>query len=155
MERRRSRSRSDDAATGPAFAYDAFVSYCHADLAWVRDVLVARLEAARCRVCIDYRDFRPGASSVLEMERAVMQSRKTLVVLTPEYLDSEWTSFESVLAQTLDPAARQRRMLTLLLEPIELPLRLRALVYLSFTDPSRADASFTTLISAIRRDRAR
>jgi hypothetical protein len=141
------------AARGAAFMYDVFVSYSRHDGQWVHDVLVPRLEAARLRVCIDDRDFTPAAWSLLEMERAVLQSRKTLLVLTPHYLDSEWTIFESVLAQTLDPAASQRRMLTLLLEPCSLPLRLSALVYLSFTDSTRLDASFASLIGAVRRAR--
>ena len=44
-----------------------------------------------------------------EMERCVQRSRKTLLVLTKEYLSSEWCEFENLITQTLDPGARQRR----------------------------------------------
>jgi hypothetical protein len=42
----------------------------------VRGELLKRLEASSLRVCIDYRDFQPGAPSVAEMERAVLTSHK-------------------------------------------------------------------------------
>jgi hypothetical protein len=135
--------------------YDAFVSYSHHDRDWVDDVLIGRLEAAGLRVCVDTRDFAPGVSSIVEMERAVLQSRKTLLVLTPDYLASEWTGFESILTQTLDPAARQRRMIPLLLKPCEMPLRIRALVHIPFTDNTRWDERFDKLVAAIRDDRPR
>jgi hypothetical protein len=70
------------------FKYDIFVSYSHRDQNWVRSWLVSRLKGAGLKVCIDYEDFEPGAPSITEMERAVLQSRKTVLILTPEYLQS-------------------------------------------------------------------
>ena len=64
----------------------------------------------------------------------MLESRKTLVVLTPDYLGSEWAEFENVLVQTLDPAARGRRLLPLILKECELPLRIGTLAALDFTD---------------------
>ncbi len=104
--------------------YDVFISYSHRDETWVRNWLVPRLEHLGVVVCIDYKDFEPGAPSITEMERAVQTSHKTLVIITPSYLESEWTEFEAVMAQTLDPAARARRVIPLLLEKTALPLRL-------------------------------
>src|SRR3972149_3748131 len=78
------------------FASDVFISYSHADKTWVRGELLTRLEASGLRVCIDYRDFRPGAPSVKEMERAVVNSRKTLLILTLDYVASDWTDFEAL-----------------------------------------------------------
>lgn len=43
------------------FAYDVFLSYSQADAKWVRGELLARLERAKLKVCIDYRDFEAGA----------------------------------------------------------------------------------------------
>jgi hypothetical protein len=134
---------------GDTIRYDVFLSYSHRDKDWVHNWLLPRLEDADIRVCIDFRDFEPGAPSLTEMERAVLQSRKTLLVLTPDYLASEWTEFENILAQTLDPAARRRRLLPLLLKPCELPLRIRTLTYLDFTKPDRVSLQLDRLIAAI------
>lgn len=133
-----------------AFRYDAFISYSHHDAEWVQGWLLPRLEARGLKVCIDFRDFQPGATSVTEMERAVLQSRKTVLVLTAAYLAGEWTEFESVLAQTLDPAAHRRRVQPLLVEKTPLPPRLAILVYIDFTRPDRADWQLERLVSAIQ-----
>jgi hypothetical protein len=132
------------------YHYDAFISYSHHDKTWVCDTLLPRLERKGLRVCIDFRDFEPGAPSLTEMERAALQSRKTLLVLTPDYLASEWTEFENILASTLDPAARQRRVIPLLLKPCELPLRIRALTYLDFTKPDETEFQFRRLVAALQ-----
>jgi len=52
---------------------------------------------AGLRVCIDFRDFEPGLPTLVNMENAVERSRKTLIVLTPDWVESEWTTFESLL----------------------------------------------------------
>lgn len=131
------------------FAYDVFISYSHADRNWVRGELLKQLEASGLRVCIDYRDFRPGAPSVTEMERAVLTSRKTLLVLTPDYVASVWAEFESLMLQTLDPAARQRRIIPLLKARVELPLRIRYLNSADFSDPLDQALAWTRLLNAL------
>ena len=72
------------------YAYDVFISYSSKDRTWVRGELLQRLEAAGLKACIDFRDFERGAPSVKEMRRGVETSRKTLLVLTPAYLESAW-----------------------------------------------------------------
>lgn len=132
------------------FLYDAFVSYSSRDADWVRSVLVPRLEAEGLRVCIDYRDFGVGIPSLRNMETAVDKSCKTILVLTPNWIASAWTEFESLLAQTKDPAGRGRRLLPILLQPCALPDRLRMLTYLDMTNASNFDQQVRRLIAAIR-----
>jgi TIR domain len=116
----------------------------------VRDVLVPGLERLGVRLCVDSRDFEPGAPSVLEMERCVRQSRRTVLVLSPDYVRSEWTRFELVMTQMLDPDAGGRRVLPVVLRPCELPLRIRALTAIDLTDPDGAGAQLARLAAAIR-----
>jgi len=115
----------------------------------VRGELLSALEGAGLRVCIDFRDFRPGAPSVTEMERAVQTSRRTLLVLTPAYLKSAWTEFEALMLQTLDAANRQRRLIPLLLQRCDLPLRIRYLTYVNFVDPDDPAWAWTQLLTAV------
>ena len=58
------------------YTYDVFISYSHADKAWVWDELLPRLEGAGLRVCIDDQDFEIGARSLINMERAVDGGRQ-------------------------------------------------------------------------------
>ena len=86
------------------FSYDVFISYSHADREWVHAWLTPHLEASGLRVCLDSRDFDVGVPSLVNMERAVERSRKTLLVLTPAWVESDWANFESLLSQTEDPS---------------------------------------------------
>jgi hypothetical protein len=134
-----------------SFRYDAFISYSHRNKDWVREWLVPQLKNAGLKVCIDAESFAPGAPSITEMGRAVLRSRKTVLVLTPEYLQSGWAEFENILVQTLDPAARQRRLIPALLVHCELPLRIRILTYIDFTREEEYAEKAAQLIGAIRR----
>jgi TIR domain len=108
--------------------HDIFISYSSKDSDWVRNTLLTTLESRGFSVIIDFRDFKTGSLSVDEMQRAVEQSRHTILVLTPNYLKSDWTKFENAMAQTLDPAAEQRKLIPVVRETCDIPLRLRILV---------------------------
>jgi hypothetical protein len=108
---------------------DVFISYSHKDSVWVRETLLSKLEAHGFSVMIDYRDFRTGSLSVEEMQRGVLESRHLVLVLTPAYVASEWGKFENAMAQTLDPAAAQRKLIPILRADCDIPLRVGTLHY--------------------------
>jgi hypothetical protein len=116
------------------YEYDIFISYSHRDGAWVTTELLPRLEGAGLRVCIDERDFKIGTPSLVNMENAVDHSRHTLIVLTPAWVESAWTEFESLLIGVADPAGRRRRMLPVMLERCTPPARIAILTYADFTN---------------------
>jgi len=129
--------------------YDVFISYSHLDVGWVKEWLLPRLETAGLSVCIDSRDFEIGVPSLTNMENAVERSRKTLLVLTPNWVKSEWTKFESLMTQTEDPSGVRQRTLPLLLEKCELPKRLGIFTYADFTDKTQSEAQLARVIGAI------
>jgi tetratricopeptide (TPR) repeat protein len=128
------------------YAYDVFISYSHQDADWVRGWLLPRLEDAHLRVCIDFRDFKIGVPSLVNMEHAVERSRRTLLVLTPNWVGSEWTNFEALMIQTQDPIGRARRMLPLMLEDCELPGRLAIFTFADFRRRESRDAELARLL---------
>ncbi len=131
------------------FEYDVFISYSSKDKAWVRGDLLHTLEKHGLRVCIDFRDFRPGAPSIKEIERAILTSRKTLLILTPDYLASQWTEFENLLLQTLEPSNQNLRLIPLLKARCDLPLRLKFMTYVNFVDPDDWDIAWRQLLTAL------
>lgn len=133
------------------FPSDVFISYSSKDRAWVHDELLSRLEKANLQVCVDDRDFEPGAPSVTEMERAVKTSRKTILVLTPNYLKSAWAEFEQLMLMTLDAANRERRLIPLLKEKCELPVRIGYLNYVNLADPDDIELSWKRLLDALKK----
>jgi hypothetical protein len=132
------------------FTFDVFISYSHLDVDWVKSYLLPRLESAGLRACIDFRDFEIGTPSIVNMENAVQRSARTLLVLTPNWLQSEWSNFESLLIQTKDPVGTRRRLLPLMREKCTLPDRLGIFTYADFTDPANWDAELARLINSIR-----
>ena len=77
--------------------YDVFVSYrwVEPDRGWVRDSLVPALRAAGLTVCLDVADFVPGRDLIAEMNRAIIESRHTLCVMSPEYFEGQMVAFTS------------------------------------------------------------
>jgi hypothetical protein len=104
---------------GDGQAYDVFVSYRHQepDGPWVRGVLVERLREAGLAVFLDVDGFRLGMPLVLEMARGVEQSRSTLAVLSPAYLEGNFTELESVLAEHLGLEEGAQRLVAKLRQP--------------------------------------
>jgi len=131
------------------YKYDAFISYSHKDEDWVVNTLLPALENAGMKVCIDFRDFTRGAPSVKELENAILSSRKTLMVLSPDYLASKWTDFEVTLGQTLSPANQDLRLLPLLREKCDLPLRISYMTYIDFVRKDREGLAWKQLFTAL------
>jgi hypothetical protein len=118
--------------------YDVFVSYRHdpIDRAFVSD-LVSSLEGDGYRVAIDERDFPANASFLLEMERCVRESRFTIAVISPRYLESGHTQEEAIICKVLDMGDRKRRLIPMVIERATLPAWLYGIVGI---DCTRRDA---------------
>ena len=133
----------------PDTTYDVFISYSHKDAAWVKGELLKRIEAAGLRAFVDYRDFTRGAPSIKEMERGVIECRKTLLVLTPDYIASEWAEIEVRMGQTLSPANRDFRLIPLLKTHCDKPLSIASLTHVDFTDGADRDLAWRQLLTAL------
>lgn len=131
------------------FKYDVFVSYSSVNKEWVRKTFVPILEKAGLKVCDYYRDFDPGAPIVKEMERAILESRKTILILSPAYLNSGWTEFENLMLQSLDAANQERRLLPVIYEKCDLPLRFRYMNCVNFDNPDDAEIEWQRLSRAL------
>jgi hypothetical protein len=143
-------AKQEYAATKPTdFKYHVFISYTRLDEAWVEESLLPKLESAGLNVFVEFRDIEPGASRVDEMQRAVVESAKTLVILSPDYLKDEWAIFNNVMTKSLDPAARQRRLIPLMKTPCEPPLYISHLTYVDFTRPERQSIAWKQLLTAL------
>src|SRR5512142_2450939 len=115
------------------FAFDVFVSYRHTepDNSWVRRKLVPRLEAGGLHPFVDYKHFKLGAPLVLEMARGVESSRYTLAVLSPAYLESNFTELENVLAEHLGLENSERRLIAVMVQSCKPRLGMRARLWLN------------------------
>jgi hypothetical protein len=114
--------------------YDVFISYRHggADAAVARELLQA-LESDGYLVAIDERDFLANASFLLEMERCIRESRYTVAILSPRYLESGHTEEEAIISKVLDMGQRRRRLIPFIIQTVPLPAWLFGIVGIDCT----------------------
>lgn len=107
-----SRIESDD---DDSFEYDAFVSYASEDGDFVHGELLERLEQrAGLRLNVHNRDWVPGRPIPTNIVGAVQSSRRTLVILTRQLLESDWCQYEMQMA-TMEAVHTGRDVLLFLL----------------------------------------
>ncbi|KAL1252532.1 hypothetical protein QQF64_017225 [Cirrhinus molitorella] len=84
---------------GSAFQYDAFISYNTEDESWVMEELIPKLEGEQSwRLCLHHRDFEPGRPIIDNIVDGIYSSRKTICLITRNYLKSNWCSSEVQVA---------------------------------------------------------
>ena len=137
------------------YRYDAYISYVdhEPDATWVWETLVPQLEAAGLRVAVSGDVEQPGVERVVSVERGISQSKRTVLVLSPAYLDDGMANFENVLAQTMGVQEGTYRLLPVKTAPIDggrLPVRLSMLSTLDLTRPGRAGREMQRLVSALQ-----
>ena len=121
--------------------YDAFVSYNEKDETWVFDQLMPNMEGSseddsssredKFRLCIGARDFVLGGCILEAILEGVGQSHKTMMILSPNFVESEWCHYEMQSAQlSLFHEGRDVLVLVLLEEipDSKLPLLLRRIL---------------------------
>lgn len=81
------------------FRYDAFISYNVQEEPWVMEELVPNLEGQHgLKLCIHHRDFQPGKAIIDNIVDGIYNSRKTVCLITQNYLKSVWCSNEIQVA---------------------------------------------------------
>jgi nucleoside phosphorylase len=144
--KRRQASRGDMTA-------DVFISYHPADEDWVSDELLPDLENAGLKVIIDYRDFEIGVPRLVNIEKAVDNSRHTLIVMTPAWVEGEWEDFQALLASSSDPKGKRQKLLPLMLKPCEPPSRIAYLTSVDLTRPKFREQQLEKLVETLAKRR--
>ena len=83
--------------------YHAYIAYNEnsEDDAWVMNDLQPNMEQGLepVRLCIKCRDFIPGQSLLESISENIQQSRKIILVLSPNFVESEWCYHEMEMAK--------------------------------------------------------
>jgi len=88
---------------------DFFISYNQADRQWA-EWIGWQLEEEGYSIIIEAWDFRPGSNFVIEMQKAAVEAERTIVVLSPNYLNAVYTQPEWAAAFAVDPTGSQKKL---------------------------------------------
>ncbi|CAC5415050.1 unnamed protein product [Mytilus coruscus] len=78
--------------------YDAFIAYSEKDVDWVIRIALPKLESEdagkACRLCLHHRDFVVGNTIADNIFNSVENSHHTILLISSEFLKSEWCMME-------------------------------------------------------------
>ncbi|KAK6184686.1 hypothetical protein SNE40_007105 [Patella caerulea] len=160
----RSRYRGEFALVNDAeteFEFDAFASYADEDRHLVTQGMREKLEQEQdLRLCIHHRDFVPGDEIAANILRAVRNSKKTLILLTRNFLNSYWCIYELNMARIESISTGRNVLIVIVCERIpvcDLPETLVQLMnddsYIDYTDDPEGNVVFwANLTRAINSD---
>ncbi|XP_063425695.1 toll-like receptor 4 [Mytilus trossulus] len=116
------------------YTYDAFISYCDDDRAFVLKDCIANLEnEGNATLCVHQRDFLPGQDITVNITNAIHESRKTVCIITRKFFESHYCMFEFNMARMENIHSRDGRNIIFLvfleqIQPKEMPLMMLELV---------------------------
>jgi TIR domain len=130
------------------YGYSVYLSYTPEDAGWVEKQLIPILDQNRI-THIEEKSFTPGRPKLLEREKAAKWSRRTLLLLSPDYLENMWRQFESCLVISYGLEIGQFRAIPVILRPCDrLPPRYETLVTCDFTTDDQ-EAAYKRLLDAL------
>jgi len=132
---------------------DFFISYTQADRAWA-EWLAWVLEAAKQTTKIQTWDFGPGKNFVVEMDTAAREAERTVLVLSPDYLDSRFGKAEWAAAFAKDPTGENGTVLPVRVREIELDGLLGQIVHIDLVGLEEA-AAREKLLAGLARGRSK
>ncbi|XP_063909623.1 protein toll-like [Zophobas morio] len=124
--------------------YDAFISYSHGDEQFVTENLLPTLEKSPqgYKLCVHYRNWIPGELITSQITNSVFQSKRTVVVLSENFLESVWGKMEFRTAHTHAMSEGRTRVIIVLYGDVdinsldeELKMYLKTNTYVKWGDP--------------------
>lgn len=125
--------------------YDAFISFCQKDEEFVVDNFLPELESQpySYKICVHFRDWNPGEWIPAQIATSVESSRRTIIVVSKNFLNSLWGRLEFRAANMHAVQERRSRVIVVLLGDIsshkqldpELKAYLSTNTYLKWGDP--------------------
>jgi len=108
-----------------------FISYCSKDSEFV-EKLCETLIQKHVGVWLDKWEMRPGDSLIDKIQNGIESSSHLLVVLSPNYIQSEWCKKEQNAGIMKEIKAKEIILIPILLEDCEIPIFLQEKVYADF-----------------------
>ena len=150
--RKRENYGNTDIISTCAAKYDVFFSHAREDRNWVTEVL-NKLESPEYgfKCCFADRDFELGRSVFDNITRSIQASAKTVIVLSPEFLSSDWCEYEIRMTLEADSISRKRILIPVMLRPCRVPDFIGRLTYIEVEN----EHFWERFISALKQNNSR
>ena len=125
---------------------DFFISYNRNDRQWA-EWIGWQLEQSGSSIVIRAWDIRPGMNFAAEMKRAA-ECERTVAVLSPDYLASEFAQTEWLAAFTADPRGGRQKLVPVRIRECELTGLDAPLVYIDLVGKDKEESK-TALLEGI------
>jgi len=130
-----------------------FVSYNHRDQSWA-EWIAWQLEEAGYAARIQAWDFRPGTNFVLEMHRSLTMADRLVLVLSVNFLTSDFTQAEWSNAFAEDASATRKKVVPVRVAECKPVGLLRTLVYIDLVGKDEISAR-AALLAGVLETRAK
>jgi hypothetical protein len=119
---------------------DFFISYNKADRSSAQ-WLAQQLQDAGYTTLLQAENMPPGSNFAHEMQQAIVNTRQTIAVLSPDYLASDFCKSEWYAAFAQDPVGKQRKLIPVRVRPCQPGGLLAQIVYIDLVGKEGAAAS--------------
>ncbi|XP_063899316.1 protein toll [Helicoverpa armigera] len=122
--------------------FDVFISYAHKDREFLTKLLPKLENDFGLKTCVHYRDWAVGDFIPDQINRSVENSRRTIILLSDNFLESDYANMEFRAAHNLALKEGKTRVILILLHDItkheklsdELKLHMKMNTYLKWDD---------------------
>ncbi len=117
---------------------EVFISYNHSQGEWVWNRLAPCLDAGGARVLIDRDRFEAGKELVAQMDAIQDAADLSILVLSPEYLRSDYCVHEMKRALRRDPRFEERSVVPVLRHRCDVPDQIKRILYVDLCKDQKA-----------------
>ena len=133
--------------------YDVFISYNKADVEFaerlIKTIEQVEYEGRNLKCFFAPWDIEPGENILLKIEKNLSNSRFIGLIMSPDWLKSDWTTLERVISVHDDPAGLKGRIIPILRRNCTIPPSIRILKWLDFRTDSNFDREIRRLIARL------
>ena len=126
---------------------DFFISYNKADGQWAKWV-AGTLEEYGYKTIIQAWDFKPGNNFVLEMQKAILSCRRTILILSQSYLESEYCQAEWASIFNYDPTGKRAELIPIRVADVKPEGLLSSIIYIDLFE-QQEDVAIKKLLNGV------
>lgn len=132
---------------------DFFINYAPADSNWA-EWIAWHLERHNYSVTLSKWDFLPGSNSVLELNKALTHTDRTIVILSSHYVNAIHTLPDWTVTFKKDISGEQKRLLPIQIQPVEVEGLFSTITPINLVGQDE-ETALERLLEGIRTERAK